>query len=632
MKIIDILAQIDAEQYALPEFQRGYVWNREQVKKLANSLYKGYPIGGILIWVTENDESYTRGNVDKINRTIRLILDGQQRLTTLYGLIRGKAPSFFEGDEKAFTNLFFNLESESFEFYAPIKMKDDPNWIDVTNVLTHNASTFIEQSGNPGYYIKYLTKLNNLYNNITQKELPIEEVVGEDKSLDVVVEIFNNLNSGGTKLSKGDLALAKICAQWPDARREMRNILERLRNAGYDFKLEWLLRCITVYLTNKAYFSELEQVKIEDFKNALKDVEKKIDEILNQIGSRLGLDNTRVLGSKFAIPLMIGYMKKVNHKLSDSEWNKLLYWYIHTFLWGRYAGATESTLAQDLAIVNNGDGIDGLINQLRLNRGDLTIKPEDFWGWGSGARFYPLLYLLTRMNKARDFSSGIELRDNLLGRNSTLEVHHIFPRAVLYKAGKAKAIVNSLANYTFLTKDTNLEISDDEPAIYIPKYMSKQPGAIESHWIPTNDIELFKIDNYEKFLEKRRELLAQTANEFLNSLINDSKQEEKVEIIDYANRVIESNNESEDETIVKLSNWMSEKGLSSGEINYELIIEDNNSVIIDIAWPDGIQSNLSEPVAVMLNEDQKNINRVNLKNYRIFTDVNDFKEYVNEKY
>lgn len=47
MKIIDVLSQIDAKQYALPEFQRGYVWNREQVKKLANSLYKGYPIGGI---------------------------------------------------------------------------------------------------------------------------------------------------------------------------------------------------------------------------------------------------------------------------------------------------------------------------------------------------------------------------------------------------------------------------------------------------------------------------------------------------------------------------------------------------------------------------------------------------------
>ena len=328
MKIIDILAQIDAKQYALPEFQRGYVWNREQVKKLANSLYKGYPIGGILIWTTEANESYTRGNIDQANKSVKLILDGQQRITTLYGLIKGEAPSFFEGDDKAFKNLYFNLNTEIFEFYAPIKMKDDQYWVDVTQVLKLGAANYIVQSDKKEFYMDYIEKLNRLYLNLTQKDLQIEEVVGEDKTLDVVVEIFNNLNSGGTKLSKGDLALAKICALWPEARQELRGILNRLKEAGYEFKLEWLLRCVTVHLTSKAYFSELEQVDIEDFKKSLKDVENRIDEILNQIGSRLGLDNTRVLSSKFAIPLMIGYLNKENRELNDAEWNKLLYSYI----------------------------------------------------------------------------------------------------------------------------------------------------------------------------------------------------------------------------------------------------------------------------------------------------------------
>ena len=458
MKIIDILAQIDAKQYALPEFQRGYVWNREQVKKLANSLYKGYPIGGILIWTTEADESYTRGDIDQANKSVKLILDGQQRITTLYGLIKGEAPSFFEGDDKAFKNLYFNLKTEIFEFYAPIKMKDDEYWVDVTQVLKLGAANYIVQSDKKEFYMDYIEKLNRLYLNLTQKDLQIEEVVGEDKTLDVVVEIFNNLNSGGTKLSKGDLALAKICALWPEARQELRGILSRLREAGYEFKLEWLLRCVTVHLTSKAYFAELEQVDIEDFKKSLKDVENRIDEILNQIGSRLGLDNTRVLSSKFAIPLMIGYLNKQNRELNDAEWNKLLYWYIHTFLWGRYAGSTESILAKDLNVVNNGEGIDGLINLLRQDRADLTIKPEDFWGWGTGARFYPLLYLLTRMNKSKDFSSGIELKNCLLGKNSSLEIHHIFPKALLYKNGRTKSVVNSLANYTFITRKTNEDI------------------------------------------------------------------------------------------------------------------------------------------------------------------------------
>lgn len=90
----------------------------------------------------------------------------------------------------------------------------------------------------------------------------------------------------------------------------------------------------------------------------------------------------------------------------------------------------------------------------------------------------------------------------LLGKNSTLEIHHIFPKDLLYKAGKGKAIVNALVNYTFLTKDTNLEVSNREPAEYIPVYLGQTPGAIESHWIPT-DPELWKIENYEAFLEQR---------------------------------------------------------------------------------------------------------------------------------
>ena len=630
MKIIDILAQIDAKQYALPEFQRGYVWNREQVKKLANSLYKGYPIGGILIWTTGADESYTRGNIDQANKSVKLILDGQQRITTLYGLIKGEAPSFFEGDDKSFKNLYFNLNTEIFEFYAPIKMKDDQYWVDVTQVLKLGAANYIVQSDKKEFYMDYIEKLNKLYLNLTQKDLQIEEVVGEDKTLDVVVEIFNNLNSGGTKLSKGDLALAQICALWPEARQELRGILNRLKEAGYEFKLEWLLRCVTVHLTSKAYFSELEQVDIEDFKKSLKDVENRIDEILNQIGSRLGLDNTRVLSSKFAIPLMIGYLNKENRELNDAEWNKLLYWYIHTFLWGRYAGSTESVLARDLNVVNNGEGIDGLINQLRQDRADLTIKAEDFLGWGTGARFYPLLYLLTRMNKSKDFSSGIELKNYLLGKNSSLEIHHIFPKALLYKNDRTKSVVNSLANYTFITRKTNEDISDEKPEKYIPIYMEKQPGAIESHWIPTNDKELFKVENYERFLDERRKLLAESANNFLNSLLDNKV--DKVEITDYANRKGVSNDINEDEKILELSYWMEENGLSGGEINYELKVSDNESIIIDLAWPDGIQNNLSEPVAIMIDEENSNISKVNLQKYRVFEDVKSFKEYIRNNY
>ena len=514
MTIEMILSQIELGNYALPEFQRGYVWNRDQVRKLMNSLYRGYPIGGLLTWVTPVDKNIMRNSQEAVYGNVDLILDGQQRITTLYGIIKGKAPEFFEGNESTFTGLYFNLEDETFEFYLPMKMQDDRNWISVTELMQKGAGNFVSSFQNDSemsmFYISHMSKLTKL-DNIKQTDLHVQRVVGDDKTIDVVVEIFNNVNSSGTKLSKGDLALAKICAEWSGARTTMKEILAKYEKAGFLFKMEWLLRCVTIYTTGKVYFSELSKVSIEEFQKGLNETDNLISLILNQIASRLGLDHDRVLGSRYSIPLMVGYVHNRGSKNMDSkEWDKLLYWYVHTFLWGHYSSSTESKLSQDLNILSEGKGIDGLIYQLAQSRGTLVLTPADFWGWSSGARFYPLLYMMTRVNHAKDWGTGVELSNSLLGKMSSLEVHHIFPKKVLYDAGYTKVQVNALANYTFLTKDTNLAIGAQPPEKYFSEYIEKNPEVIETHWIPM-DPELRTIDRYLDFLEQRRILLAESA-------------------------------------------------------------------------------------------------------------------------
>ena len=86
----------------------------------------------------------------------------------------------------------------------------------------------------------YITRLSKLQ-QIEKHEFHIETIVGEDKTSDVVVDIFNRVNSGGTKLSKGDLALAKIAAQSPELRSDMRNSLQNWKKSGFNFSLDWLL-------------------------------------------------------------------------------------------------------------------------------------------------------------------------------------------------------------------------------------------------------------------------------------------------------------------------------------------------------------------------------------------------------
>ena len=113
MKISTILDHIDSGHMALPEFQRGYVWNRDQVRGLFDSLYRRHPVGGLLVWATESKTATHRGDGPLAAGVVKLLLDGQQRMTSLYGVVRGKPPKFFDGNAKAFTGLRFHLDTRN---------------------------------------------------------------------------------------------------------------------------------------------------------------------------------------------------------------------------------------------------------------------------------------------------------------------------------------------------------------------------------------------------------------------------------------------------------------------------------------------------------------------------------------
>lgn len=638
MKIQTILDQIDLGSIALPEFQRGYVWNRDQVRSLMHSLYHRHPVGSLLVWVTSMYTATTRGDAEPPPGVAKLLLDGQQRMTSLYGIIRGKPPMFFDGNTQAFTGLHFHLDDEIFEFYAPLKMRDNPLWINVTELMQKGAGEAIrELVAVPQFqsnFTEYIDRLN-MVDGIKHVDLHIEEVTGEEKTVDVVVDIFNRVNSGGTKLSKGDLALAKICASWPEARDEMKKRLDKWTEVGFHFRLEWLLRCINTITTGEALFSALKDVDILTFQNGLQTAERAVDKLLNLISARLGLDHDRVLGSRYSFSLLSRYLTQRGGHLSDyKERDKLLYWYIHTFLWGRYASSTESILNQDLALIEESNGaLDRLINQLRQHRGDLRLQPDDFTGWSRGSRFYPLLYMLTRVWKAKDWETGIELSSYLLGSTSSLQIHHIFPKSLLYKNGYSKADVNAIANFTFLTQETNLLVSNKDPAQYLEEFTQKHPGAIESHWIPMNP-DLWKVENYPHFLTVRRELLAKAANEFLDSLFVGSVPESK-EMPSILERKIAAIpggilSEEEERIVRECNDWVVQQGLPEGEIMYELADPETGEAlaVLDLAWPDGLQEGYSQPVALLIDEERETEEAVNRMGYRHFTNPEAFRTYV----
>jgi len=648
MQISTVLDHIESGHMALPEFQRGYVWNRDQVRGLMDSLYRRHPVGSLLVWATQSEGAEYRGDGSLAPGVVKLLLDGQQRITSLYGIIRGRAPKFFEGNNRPFSGLYFHLGREEFRFYQPLKMKGDALWVDVSALMqkgNDGLGAFVTELGSDpelapkvGEFVGRMSRILG----VRDIDLHVEEVTGADKNIDVVVDIFNRVNSGGTKLSKGDLALAKICAEWPAAREKMKKTLKRWNDSGYNFKLEWLLRNVNSVVTGEAKFNHLHDVEAKKFEDGLKNTVKAVDFILNLIGGRLGLDHDRVLFGRYALPVMVHYLDRRGHLDDVEEQDRLLFWYIHNAMWGRYSGSTESVMDKDLKVIEKLDGgLDRLIGQLKLWHGSLKIRPDHFSGWSLGARFYPVLYMLTRVGEARDWGTGLPLKSQLLGKMSKLEVHHIFPQKILYAHKYKRAEVNAVANYCFLTKDTNIQIRDNPPIEYFPEIERKHPGALSSQWVPP-DRDLWCVENYRKFLEERRRLLSEAANKFLDDLAHGVDEEVSVDLQPaQAQEVAEVktatvpggvSDKDEEELIIGLMEWLSEQSLPEGEYLYEVadVVSGEPVAILDLAWPDGLQEGFSQPVALLLNEGKETLQAANDLGFRYFTSIEAFKEYVNE--
>ncbi len=626
MKISTILDSIEMGNVALPEFQRGYVWGRDQVRELMRSLYRRYPVGSLLVWTTEAQSTATRGGAAAPGNVVKLLLDGQQRITSLYGVVRGHPPTFFQGNDAAFTDLYFDLRTETFEFYGPVKMKGDPLWVDVTELFKTELSPWFsrmatleltaEEQG------RYLERLNRVL-GVRDIELHIEEITGADKTVDEVVDIFNRVNSGGTKLSKGDLALARICAAWPDAREVMVEAIDAWKEVGFDFKLDWLLRVTNAVLTGEAKFTALANVSPEEFQQALAKSVQLINQLLNLVGSQLGFDHDRVLLGRYGFPVMARYLATNGSKFPSAEdQGKLLFWYLHAGLWGRHSGSTESMLDQDLGALEEG-GLDRLIEVLRTWRGELVVRPEQFIGSSIGSRFYPLIYLLTRVHGAKDFGSGNVLSAHLLGKLAGLQLHHIFPKSHLQTVGYPQRERNQLANFCFLTQETNLAVGAKPPSVYFSEVEEAHPGVLATQWIPT-DAELWADDRYLDFLAARRELLAEAANAFLSSLYggtavpSQSAPQPGTSTVTVATPVVPGDS---DGTLQHLIDVAELAGLAAPTIPWEIADDESGELLAwaDAAWPNGVQEGLTDPVAFLLEADPEVEARLNELGFRYYT-------------
>ncbi|MDE0006635.1 MAG: DUF262 domain-containing protein [Rhodospirillaceae bacterium] len=524
--IQDLLSQINRGEILLPEFQRGYVWSRGQVRALMQSLYRKHPTGHLLIWRTYKP-SLVRGTDAPRDGHSLLLLDGQQRLTTLYVLFKGEAPRFYEG-ESLFFDLHFNVQTEEFRFWQKSRMERNPAWIGVHEFLNEGLTALLGRLNDLDEDRRLIIQANlprlSDLDRIRDYTYTVDQVSGDDFNLDDVVDIFNRVNSSGTPLTKADLAVAHVCSIWPEARAELRAFSARMDERGFGVDLSFLVRCMVGVATGSVMlegsFARTPALTLQEAWEAMQPAFEHLVSVLRREAFIAGLADLPTIN--VLVPATIYLARQGGQFPSDTVKRRFIRWMYLAGLWARYSGASETKLQQDVAMVAGRD-LDPtyeLEAVILRERGRVALEASDLERARIDSAVAHLSRVVARARDARDWFTGVRIYDRAVGQSHGEERHHVFPRKVLQAAGiDDSQRYNAIANRAILGQPAPRE-HRSSPAEYLPKVDVQQPGALEAQSIPL-DRELWKPERFFDFLSTRRRLLAEAINTFIADWIPD---------------------------------------------------------------------------------------------------------------
>jgi hypothetical protein len=553
----ELVGMIERGELRLPEMQRRYVWRSTRVRDLLDSLYRGYPSGAILLWETDEDVPLQEMAVTQKTspyQNTRLLLDGQQRLTSLSAVIRGESVRV-RGRNKPI-ELLFNLnhpdqlavvteveedgsddedtdriedEADSSDdellsrfnrmtfVVATRKLAQLPQWVKVTEVFkSDNDAVFLKRAGITGFedpnYERYSQRLARLRG--IRRYVYRMDVLERRLTYDEVTEIFVRVNSLGAKLRSSDLALAQVTAKWRNSLQIFEDFQQQCQKAGFDLDLGLYLKNLVVFATGQSRFLTIGNLRLAALQSGWKESCQGMEFAVNFLKNNVGIDSPALLSSPFILITLAYYGHKRDYALSAEESDHLRYWALIANAKGRYSrGSSETILDQDLATLRSG-GVQELIDRLRQQVGRLDIAPEELEGRNQRSALFKTMFLAFRAAGARDWRSQVAIALDHSGVQHKLQFHHIFPKAFL-KGSYAAREADDIANLCFIAGRTNRQISAEGPGQYFPSMIEKSGlAAFEAQCIPT-DNSVLTIESYKAFLHQRRVLVAKRLNEFL---------------------------------------------------------------------------------------------------------------------
>ncbi len=508
-----LISEIGQGYIRIPRFQREFVWNRSLIIKLLDSMYNEYPIGTIFLWDAPVEHNHLLRNIEELGQPplskkqgYKFILDGQQRLTSLYAVIRGLQ---IGGED--YSKIVVDLANHSdirssFVYQRP----DNKRWVSVSDLLA--SDPFIIYNNLPDDMAKKrFTEFRSALN-----DYPFSVVTVGDMNIEDAIEIFERINRQGRKLTRYDLISASVSKSFDLREHSESDIINRHKS---DFgEIEEISIPQALALNKKGRTDHNTQLNLtaKDIRSVWNDTVKCFSLAIDFVRKNLGVARKDFLPYDAILPILTHYFFRTGSKPIQSfeHRQQLEYWFWQSAFSQRYTDKSQSRMNEDALWIKQLIDNDKPFVQLMIaSENDLI---DGSMGRTTSAIRNGILCLFN-VKKPLHFENRMDLdfaRQPHL-KFTRAEKHHIFPAAFLRGQGFDARKVDSIANFCFIPADLNKNIADKPPSEYMREirnmYASNREfeSVMQTHLIPVASDSGIWTDNYDRFLKQRAKLLVE---------------------------------------------------------------------------------------------------------------------------
>ncbi|KAM3097486.1 DUF262 domain-containing protein [Phormidesmis sp. 146-35] len=509
-----LVSDIEKGQIKIPQFQRDFVWTMQKSAGFIDSIIKGYPVGTFIFWRTRERLRSVKDIGKQVlpnpeqGELVDYVLDGQQRLTSLFASLRGVMLKREDGREDDFSKIFVDLDVEESEqiVITDLEGKDESSLISILALLKGDFQVLAS------YPQRYHEKLGTYKNRIESYQYSI--ILVRDAPIDIATEIFTRINVGGKPLSLFEIMAAKTFDYERnfDLSEKFQELIENLKPFNYETISDaTVLQIVSIILSKECKRQVILQLNKNDFINIWGQAVDSIERTVEYFKNSYRIPVSQLLPYN---ALIIPFSYFFFHHNDKPTGNKQKY--LEDFFWrcslsGRYSSSVESKLAQDIKRIDQ-ILLDELPNyDWSIDTSEEFIKNN---GWFSAARSYiKAILCVYSYHQPKSFNDNaiVNISNYWLKQANSKNYHHFFPKAHLRAKDYGSFYINHILNITIVDDFLNKrEIGAKAPSKYMAKFRenSNLSSTMATHLI--EDLNTFGIwdDDYDKFFDERAKVVS----------------------------------------------------------------------------------------------------------------------------